>query len=111
MPGIERTRVQGSAEEEHRLEQATPWRLWGPYLSGRAWGRCARTTPRRRRLGLPALRAGARPCLPLGRGRIGGICDRFGFLNLSLAMWNGRDPLLKERLFGLTTARATTART
>lgn len=31
-----------------------------------------------------------------------GVCDKYGLLNASLALWNGRDPLLKERLFGLT---------
>ena len=33
---------------------------------------------------------------------LGGICDRFGFLNVGVALWNGHDPVLKERLFGLT---------
>ena len=37
-----------------------------------------------------------------GEDGLGGICDRFGFLNFSVALWNGHDPVLKERLFGLT---------
>jgi len=37
-----------------------------------------------------------------GEDGLGGICDRFGFLNIGVALWNGRDPILKERLFGLT---------
>jgi hypothetical protein len=37
-----------------------------------------------------------------GEDGLGAFCDRFGFLNIGLALWNGRDPLLKDRLFGLT---------
>ena len=40
-----------------------------------------------------------------------GISDVFRRLNLALALWNGKDPILKERMFGLTNARATMART
>src|SRR5206468_8895495 len=37
-----------------------------------------------------------------GEDGLGGLCDRYGFLNFSVALWNGKDPILKERLFGLT---------
>ena len=37
-----------------------------------------------------------------GEDGLGGISDRFGFLNFAVALWNGKDPILKERLFGLT---------
>jgi hypothetical protein len=37
-----------------------------------------------------------------GEDGIAGLCDRYGFLNLAVAMWNGQDDRLKERLFGLT---------
>ena len=37
-----------------------------------------------------------------GEDGLGGFCDRYGFLNFSVALWNGKDPILKERLFGLT---------
>ena len=40
-----------------------------------------------------------------------GICDRHQRICFALALWNGRDPILKERLFGLTGPRAITART
>ncbi len=39
-----------------------------------------------------------------GEDGLAAICDRFGFVNLGLALWNTRDPILKERLFGLTNA-------
>src|ERR1019366_882368 len=34
-----------------------------------------------------------------------GICDRHGLLNVAIALWNGKDPILKERLFGLTNSQ------
>ena len=40
--------------------------------------------------------------VPLGRGRARGVCDDHQFLCFALALWNGKDPILKERLFGLT---------
>jgi hypothetical protein len=46
-----------------------------------------------------------------GEDGIAGICDNHGRLCFALAFWNGRDPILKERLFGLTGTRAITART
>ena len=46
-----------------------------------------------------------------GEDGIGGICDDKQRLCFALAMWNGKDPILKERMFGLTNARGTTART
>jgi len=46
-----------------------------------------------------------------GEDGIAGISDDQQHLCFALALWNGRDPILKERLFGLTTARVITART
>ena len=40
-----------------------------------------------------------------GEDGLGGLCDRFGFLNVAIALWNGHDDRLKERLFGLTNAQ------
>jgi hypothetical protein len=56
----------------------------------------------RRRLELLHARSGAVTRLPLGRGRVGGDCDNQQILCFALALWNGTDPILKERLFGLT---------
>ncbi|MBB5954424.1 hypothetical protein FHS29_000994 [Saccharothrix tamanrassetensis] len=93
--------------ERARLGEAasptSPWRLWGPYLAGRQWG----TVREDYSAGGDAWRS-----FPFGHARarayrwgedgIAGICDVHGFLNLGLALWNGRDPILKERYFGLT---------
>ena len=46
-----------------------------------------------------------------GEDGIAGICDRYQLLVFALALWNGRDPILKERMFGSPATRATTART
>ncbi len=57
---------------------------------------------RRQRLGLLAARPCPQPGLPLGEDGLAGLSDDRQRLCLALALWNGRDPILKERLFGLT---------
>ncbi|MDP9093798.1 MAG: glucosidase [Actinomycetota bacterium] len=79
------------------------WRLWGPYLSGRQWGTVREdySADGNAWAYFPFEHAHQR-AYRWGEDGLGGICDRFGFLNFSVALWNGRDPVLKERLFGLT---------
>src|SRR5262245_46860368 len=97
------------AEEMRRLEeirtQETPWRKWGPYLaerqwgtvredysnSGDAWGYFSHDQARSR-------------AYRWGEDGLGGISDDQQRLCFALALWNGADPILKERLFGLTNA-------
>jgi len=80
-----------------------PWRLWGPYLAGRQWG----TVREDYSAGgdawrdFPFEQAEAR-AYRWGEDGLGGVCDRYGFLNFAVALWNGQDSRLKERLFGLT---------
>jgi len=83
----------------------SPWRLWGPYVSGRQWGTVREdySADGDAWAYLPFEQAHAR-AYRWGEDGLGGLCDRFGFLNLSVALWNGKDPVLKERLFGLTNA-------
>ena len=80
-----------------------PWRLWGPYLSGRQWGTVREdySADGNAWASFPFDHAYAR-AYRWGEDGLGGICDRFGFLNFAVALWNGQDPILKERLFGLT---------
>jgi hypothetical protein len=92
--------------ERKRLGKARDkalWHRWGPYLSERQWG---------------TVREDYSPCgtaweyLPHDHARsrayrwgedgIAGICDRYQQLCFAVALWNGQDPILKERLFGLT---------
>ena len=79
------------------------WKLWGPYLSERQWG-----TVREDYSGdADAWRSFPREHAPSRAYRWGedgllGWSDRYGRLCFSVALWNGQDPILKERLFGLT---------
>jgi len=93
--------------EHQRLEQARTgavrWKAWGPYLSERQWG-----TVREDYSGggdaweyFPHDQARSR-AYRWGEDGIAGICDERQRLCLSLALWNGADPILKERMFGLT---------
>jgi hypothetical protein len=94
-----------TAEHERLREantNAAPWRRWGPYLSERQWG-----TPRENQ-GLDADTWGAFPhdqarsrVYRWGEDGIAGISDDRQLLCFALAFWNGRDRILKERLFGL----------
>ncbi|GGL87958.1 MGH1-like glycoside hydrolase domain-containing protein [Nakamurella endophytica] len=101
-----RTSAPPTAEHTRLAESpssADPWRLWGPYLSGRQWGTVREdySADGDAWSYLPFEQAHAR-AYRWGEDGLGGICDRFGFLNFSVALWNGRDPVLKERLYGLT---------
>ncbi len=80
-----------------------PWRTWGPYLAGRQWGTVREdySADGDAWASFPFDHAVART-YRWGEDGLGGICDRYGFLNFSVTMWNGKDPVLKERLFGLT---------
>jgi Glycosyl hydrolase family 63 C-terminal domain len=94
-------------KEDQRLEEARArkkhWKRWGPYLSERQWG----TVREDYSPGgtaweyLPHDHARSR-AYRWGEDGIGGISDRHQMICFGLALWNGRDPILKERLFGLT---------
>ena len=79
------------------------WRRWGPYLSERQWGTVREDYSRGGTAWefLPHDHARSR-AYRWGEDGIAGISDDSQHLCLSLALWNGKDPILKERLFGLT---------
>ncbi len=79
------------------------WKHWGPYLSERQWGTVREDySPHGTAWDyLPHDIARSR-AYRWGEDGIAGVCDEMQLLNVSLALWNGRDPILKERLFGLT---------
>src|SRR5499426_2699127 len=93
--------------EEDRLtaarESKAPWRLWGPYLSERQWGTVREDySPRGTAWEyLPHDQARSR-AYRWGEDGLAGICDEQQRLCFALALWNGKDPIIKERLFGLT---------
>jgi hypothetical protein len=93
--------------ETARLEAAdrgeAEWRFWGPYLSERQWGTVREdySADGDAWNDLPHDHARSR-AYRWGEDGLAGISDERGRLCLALALWNGRDPFLKERLFGLT---------
>ena len=92
-------------EEERRLDEAragrVKWRMWGSYLSERAWGTVREDY---------SADGAAWDYFPHDHARwrtyrwnedgLAGICDEKQRLCFALALWNGNDPILKERLFG-----------
>jgi hypothetical protein len=94
-------------QEELRLAESGArkrhWKRWGPYLSERAWGTVREDY---------SPNGSAWEYLPHDHARsrayrwnedgLAGICDRHQMMCFALALWNERDPILKERLFGLT---------
>ena len=103
MPGTERLRVQSFGHPEDGLYDATPWYHWGPYLSERAWGTVREDySPDGSAWSyFPHDHARSR-AYRWGEDGMAGICDVGQNLCMALALWNGRDPILKERMFGLT---------
>ena len=93
--------------EQHRLalndHREEPWHLWGPYLSERQWGTVREDYSAQGDAWnyFPHEQARSR-AYRWGEDGIGGICDYRQRLCFAFAFWNGRDPILKERLFGLT---------
>ena len=84
-------------------DEAAVWHRWGPYLSERQWGTVREDYSASGDAwnSFPHDHARSR-AYRWGEDGIGGWSDRHGILNLSLALWNGKDPILKERMFGLT---------
>ena len=93
--------------EDERLEETRTrkkyWKRWGPYLSERQWGTVREDySPYGTAWEyFPHDHARSR-AYRWGEDGIGGISDRHQMICFGLAMWNGRDHILKERLFGLT---------
>ena len=81
------------------------WRRWGPYLSERQWGTVREDySPYGTAWDSFSHDHARSRAYRWGEDGIAGFSDAHQYLCLSLAMWNGQDPILKERLFGLTNA-------
>jgi hypothetical protein len=93
-------------EEDQRLVQSQDrvahWKRWGPYLSERQWGTVREDySPHGDVWGyFPHDHARSR-AYRWGEDGLGGLCDRHQHICFALALWNEKDPILKERLFGL----------
>ncbi len=95
--------------ELRRLREAregnAPWKKWGPYLSERQWGTVREDYSDTGDAWSYFTHDQARSrAYRWGEDGLGGICDDKQRLCFALALWNGRDPIIKERLFGLTNA-------
>ena len=92
---------------EHRrllesLHRQSDWKNWGPYLSERSWGTVREAYGDEDRVWefFPHEHARSRT-YRWNEDGLAGVCNRFQNLCLSIALWNGHDAILKERLFGL----------
>ena len=105
-----RRRMTGSTQanpEKLRLEQqrqgAKNWRLWGPYLAERAWGTVREDySPAGNAWEYFGHDQAHLRAYRWNEDGLAGICDEQQRLCFALALWNGHDPILKERAFGLT---------
>jgi hypothetical protein len=93
--------------EYNRLDEArtnaVPWSMWGPYLSERQWGTVREDySPNGDAWDYFTHDQARSRAYRWGEDGIAGISDDRQILCFSLALWNGADPILKERLFGLT---------
>src|SRR5687768_8303061 len=84
-------------------ERRAHWKQWGPYLSERAWGTVREdySADGDAWRYFPHEHARSR-AYRWNEDGLAGISDRHQFICFAVALWNGRDPYLKERLFGLT---------
>ena len=93
--------------EQQRLDEDARrqrhWKRWGPYLSERAWGTVREDySPHGTAWeAFPHEHARSR-AYRWNEDGLAGICDRHQLICFAVALWNGRDPILKERIFGLT---------
>jgi len=101
---------QAQIAEVQRLNEDTQrqanWKRWGPYLSARQWGTVREDySPDGNSWDyFPHDHARSR-AYRWGEGGVLGICDREGRLCFALTLWNGQDPILKERMFGLSNSQ------
>ena len=88
--------------DAHRKRQAN-WKKWGPYLSERAWGTVREDySPDGSAWEFFPHAHAALKAYRWGEDGLAGISDRYQYLCFAMALWNGNDPILKERLFGVT---------
>jgi hypothetical protein len=105
------THGHGTTAEATRLEEArekgVPWRQWGPYLSERQWGTVREDYSQDGNAWDYFSHDQARSrAYHWGEDGLAGVSDDQQRLCFSLALWNGKDPILKERVYGLTNSEA-----
>src|SRR5215470_19272762 len=102
MSNVSKLTAEAQRIEESR-QRTKHWKRWGPYLSERAWGTVREDySPGGDAWNyFPHSQARLR-AYRWNEDGLAGICDRSQFICFALALWNGNDPILKERAFGLT---------
>jgi hypothetical protein len=96
MPNPEQERLKISSEN-------TNWKKWGPYLSERQWGTVREDySPDGSAWEYVPHDHARSKAFRWGEEGIGGICDNLQYLCFAWSFWNGKDPIIKERIFGLT---------
>jgi len=101
MSNLNETAEQGRLNEAR--EQKVPWKKWGPYLSERQWGTVREDYSDNGDAWSYFSHDQARSrAYHWGEDGLAGFSDDKQQLCFALALWNGRDPIIKERLFGLT---------
>jgi len=100
--------VNGTLSAEHQRlaefsgEIVSPWLKWGPYVSERSWGSVREDYSADGNAWEFLTHDMARSkAYRWGEDGIAAVCDRYQLLVFALALWNGHDPILKERMFGL----------
>src|ERR671919_1296774 len=107
MAGSGKATASTKTAETKRLEEATGrsvhWKRWGPYLAERQWGTVREDYSESGTAWdyFPHDHARSR-AYRWNEDGLAGICDRHQYICFAIALWNRRDPILKERLFGLT---------
>jgi hypothetical protein len=94
------------SQEQTRLEdsrlRSAHWNRWGPYLAERAWGTVREDySPDGKAWEYFTFEQAGVRAYRWNEDGLAGICDRHQRICFAIALWNGRDPILKERLFGL----------
>src|SRR4051794_3181107 len=100
-------KVEASAEGQRLAETKGKllWRRWGPYVSERSWGTVREDySPDGAAWEYLSHDMARSKAYRWGEDGLAAICDRYQILVFALALWNGKDPILKERLYGLTPA-------
>jgi hypothetical protein len=83
--------------------QQITWKKWGPYLSERSWGTVREDySPDGEAWSFLTHDMARSKAYRWGEDGLAGFCDRYQLLCFGLALWNGKDPMLKERAFGVT---------
>jgi len=106
-PTTEPAKTAEASRLEEAREQGAPWRQWGPYLSERQWGTVREDYSENGDAWDYFTHDQARSrAYHWGEDGLAGISDDKQRLCFALALWNGKDPILKERIYGLTNSEA-----